>query len=403
VGITSGTSITGAYTVTGGGETVTADSSAFLASVDAAWTAAFAPRDDAQPMPASDIGGLTFTAGTYRSASTIAIASDSDVTFDAQGDADAKFLMQVVASFSAGERCNILLANGAKAENIVWVVNTFVFIGANTIFKGTIMAKTITFDANVVHEGSIFAQESAITLGAGNHVTGCVVAKTAITFGTFNTVTFEQAPDPEPEPEVKDIPAIAGGALPSLANDKDQVILACLPLIETPTAACADASGLEADMLTLLNNCTNAALPANYTRRRASGIDTPQVADTVIVPFPTFNQPGGPSRRLRGERRLWTTCTTTGYISLINRLVCCTLADKPSFCGSLTNDARRKLEEDGPDLTAAQVEAILPDITLSCTEAYVTFASNQHPGCFAEIGDESSLECAAIMMTGGTA
>jgi hypothetical protein len=66
---------------------------------------------------------------------------------------------------------------------------------------------------------------------------------------------------------------------------------------------------------------------------------------------------------------------------------------------------RRELCDEGcgPDpLTAAQVEAILPDITLACTTAYATFALS-HPGCFAETCDESSLDCAAIMMTGGTA
>jgi hypothetical protein len=203
------------------------------------------------------------------------------------------------------------------------------------------------------------------------------------------------------------------------------VIVACLPLIEIPTAACADASVLEAEMLTLLNTCTNAALPANYTRRRTSGltllntctnaalpanytrrrtsgIDIPQVADTVIIPVPTFNQPGGLSRRLRGERRLWTTCTTTNP-SYMDRLVCCSNPGKYSYCGSLTNHARRReLCDEGCGPAAAQVEAILPEITLACTTAYATFALS-HPGCFAETGDESSLDYAAIIMTGGTA
>jgi hypothetical protein len=188
-------------------------------------------------------------------------------------------------------------------------------------------------------------------------VYGCIIAAlTAITFGTSNIVTVE-------EPEVVDIPAVID--FPALASATDEIIIACLPLTDgAPPAAC-DALPMEADMMALLNTCTSAGISNANARRRASGLDIlPQLADMVMTPTPTFNQPGGPSRRLRRERRLELElqCYTTGFISLMTYIQCCYLPNKPSWCASPTNINRRELNEDGPD-----PQAYLEFITDECT------------------------------------
>jgi hypothetical protein len=177
------------------------------------------------------------------------------------------------------------------------------------------------------------------------------------------------------------------------------MLLACLPLIETPAATCADPSILEAGMMGLLNTCTVAAL-ATTNRRMASGIDTPQVADMVMSPTSTFNQTGGPGRRLR-ERRLSNMCYTTGYISFMLYIWCCYQPNKPSWCGSPTNTNRRELQDDDRP-SPADVEADLLLITAECTTQYQALAKEaQYTGCFAVAGSEDDLKCTAMVVTGG--
>jgi hypothetical protein len=393
------TSVTGAKTLIQG--TDVAASTGFEASLVDTWGAAIEDRDGIVPTTSLSIAGdYTFLPGTYATSGSITVAANSVITFDAGGDENAQFLIQGGSTMLVLASATTILAGNAKAENIVWVVSTLFEFQANAEFHGNIMAGTaVTFGAGVKLHGSVLAK-TAVTLGASNEVYGCILAVTAITFGTSNIVTVQQPP----VEEVAEIPAISD--LLSLVNINDEVIVGCLPLIETPTAACADTSEeLQAEMLALLNTCTNDALATSNITRRTSGIDTPQVADTVIVPVASFNQPGGLSRRLR-ERRLTSMCYTTGHISLMLYIWCCSDPSNYSYCGSLTNNARRRELCEGcpaPDpLTSAQVQAILGDITDECTTAYRTFAAS-HPGCFAEIDGEGSLGCEAIMMTGGTA
>jgi hypothetical protein len=397
VGISPGTSITGGYRIYDGelaSTPSTVDSEQFVASVINAWKDNSAIRDDEamQPIPNLEIGGSTFTPGTWRSAGPITTAAGTTVTFDGLNKTNSTFLIQAVTTMNVGASFKIVLINKARAENVVWAVGTTFTTGASVDFKGSIMAGTsVTFGANVKHDGSIFAQ-TTITLGAANEVlNGCVVALAAITFGTTNSITFQR----DRFPDAFYFP---------LARDSDQMIIACLPLTDDVPLAHCNATDMAEQMLVLLNDCTSAALlPA---RRRASGIDIPQLADTVIVPTPTSDQAGGlVERRLALELQ----CTTTSP-SLMTMIICCWLPSKPSFCGSPTNTRdRRKLQNDetvpaSPCATSADVQAYLPLITAECTARYVAFAKqDEYTGCFAaaDADAEDDLKCTAIVVTGG--
>jgi hypothetical protein len=160
----------------------------FTASVTTAWTDAMATRGDATTI-AAEIGGQTFTPGTFYSG-TISIAAGANVTLDGQHGINPVFLFQSGSTMLTHAGSNIILINGAIAENVVWALGTALTTGADNIFKGSILAgSAITFGAtNTVH-GSVVAI-TAITFGAENAVHGCVVALTAITFVTENYVTY---------------------------------------------------------------------------------------------------------------------------------------------------------------------------------------------------------------------
>jgi hypothetical protein len=150
-------------------------------SVIAAWDAEMLPRDCAKDM-AIEIGGKTFTPGTYRSG-TINIIAGATVILDGQYRANPVFLFQAGSTMLTGAGCKIILINGATAENVLWAIGTAFTTGVNSEFRGSIVAgSAITIAANNKVYGSVVAG-SAITFGANVEIKGCVAANSAITFG----------------------------------------------------------------------------------------------------------------------------------------------------------------------------------------------------------------------------
>ena len=68
--------------------------------------------------------GAVFNEGVY-SVSGAAIL-DGGLTFNAQGDESAVFIVQIEGAFSTNANSQILLINGAQACNIFWKVEGLV-------------------------------------------------------------------------------------------------------------------------------------------------------------------------------------------------------------------------------------------------------------------------------------
>ncbi|HWZ23200.1 MAG TPA: ice-binding family protein [Cytophagaceae bacterium] len=116
-----------------------------------------------------NLGGLTLTPGLYKSTSTLAISS-GDLTFDAKGNADAVFIIQIASSFTMTSGRQVFLAGGAKASNIFWQVGSSATFGTTAVFKGTIMAmQSISFDTGATLDGKALARSGGITM-AGNTI-----------------------------------------------------------------------------------------------------------------------------------------------------------------------------------------------------------------------------------------
>ena len=114
---------------------------------------------------AGDLVGKTFTAGVYKSTSSLAISGD--VTLDAQGDPAAVFIFQISSTLTTGSGSHIVLANGASACNVFWQVGSSATLGTNSVFKGNILALTsITITTGVNLEGRALARNGAVTLDA---------------------------------------------------------------------------------------------------------------------------------------------------------------------------------------------------------------------------------------------
>lgn len=119
---------------------------------------------------AGNIGGLTLTPGLYKSTSSLEVSS-GDVTFDADGDANAIFIIQIASTFTVTSGRKIILSGGAKASNIFWQVASSANFGTTAVIKGIIMAQeSITFDTGANLEGQALARTGAVTLDANTIV-----------------------------------------------------------------------------------------------------------------------------------------------------------------------------------------------------------------------------------------
>lgn len=116
-----------------------------------------------------NIGGLTLTPGLYKSTSSLAISS-GDLTFDAKGNADAVFIIQIASSLTTTSGRQVILSGGALASNIFWQVGSSATFGTTSVFKGTVMAmQSITFNTGATLTGKALARTGAITM-AGNTI-----------------------------------------------------------------------------------------------------------------------------------------------------------------------------------------------------------------------------------------
>jgi hypothetical protein len=116
-----------------------------------------------------NIGGLTLTPGLYKSTSSLSISS-GDVTFDAKGNANAVFIIQIASTLTTTSGRKVILSGGASASNIFWQVGSSATFGTTSVFKGTIMAmQSITFNTGATLDGRGLARNGAVVM-AGNTI-----------------------------------------------------------------------------------------------------------------------------------------------------------------------------------------------------------------------------------------
>jgi hypothetical protein len=115
------------------------------------------------------IGGETLYPGVYKF--TVVITIDTDITLDAQDDPDAEFTITTTGELYVAAGKKVLLAGGAKAENIYWHVAGYVHLLANSHVEGNILTYT------------------KIDMITGSTVNGRLLAQTAVNMDS-NTVTI---------------------------------------------------------------------------------------------------------------------------------------------------------------------------------------------------------------------
>jgi hypothetical protein len=100
---------------------------------------------------AGQLGGLTLPPGIYQAALGSFLITGSDLTLDAQGDANAVWVFQMASTLGVGAPGaprSVILINGAQAKNVFWQVGSAATInpaGGGTMVGTIIAAQGVTF------------------------------------------------------------------------------------------------------------------------------------------------------------------------------------------------------------------------------------------------------------------
>jgi hypothetical protein len=159
LGVSKGVSYSGNFV---GDIASTADSAGCAEDALAAWKAGSA-RTIGETMFA-DMGGVTFIPGVYTSGSAINIAlANPKVYLDAEGDTFAVFIFNLGSTLTTCAGSEVVLLNGAKKENIFWVLGTDLTMGADSTLVGNVLAgSAINIGTNAKIKGRAIAQTTVI-------------------------------------------------------------------------------------------------------------------------------------------------------------------------------------------------------------------------------------------------
>jgi len=139
------------------------------------------------------LDGVTLTPGVYSSVTRLGLTGV--LTLDAQGDSNAVFIIRSNSYLVTAASSAVVLANQAQAKNVFWAPQDYFTAGADSIFKGNVLAATyISIGARTAIEGRLFSRLSYVVFGSGNAdsvfgITGIGTTEIAAT-GSALTPTF---------------------------------------------------------------------------------------------------------------------------------------------------------------------------------------------------------------------
>ena len=112
--------------------------------------------------------GETLIPGKYRVGSAISVTGS--LILDGGGDPNAIFIIHTTGAINFAASCTLILTNGASVENVFWLAEGAVGIGASCIIKGTLMSHNgaIAVGASCTIDGRIITDAGAVSFGPGS-------------------------------------------------------------------------------------------------------------------------------------------------------------------------------------------------------------------------------------------
>lgn len=149
-----------------------------------AYTDAAGRASTVTELGAGNIGGLTLSPGVYKWGTGVAIPTDVTLS----GSANDTWIFQIAQNLNLSPATKIILAGGARADNIFWVVAGQTTIGTTAVFNGNILDQTaVVLNTGAVLNGRALAQtavtldSNAVTLSASSSATPATPAVPTVT------------------------------------------------------------------------------------------------------------------------------------------------------------------------------------------------------------------------------
>lgn len=166
LGVSPGSSITGAGSITLTGATHAHDAVALQAQSDVttAYNAlAGAPCTQSFNGTAVEVGGQTLTPGVYCYSSSAQLTGT--LTLNAEGDGNAVFIFKTVSTITTASNSSVVMINGGQPCNVFWQIGSSATLGTSTAFIGNIFALTsISLTNRATVSGRALARNGAVTM-----------------------------------------------------------------------------------------------------------------------------------------------------------------------------------------------------------------------------------------------
>jgi hypothetical protein len=121
--------------------------------------AAGRPTPDFTELGTGNIGGKTLVPGLYKWTTTVTVPTDVIL----EGGANDVWIFQTSGDVTVAAAKQVTLAGGAQAKNVFWQVAGQVTVGAGGHFEGVVLAKTaITLDTGATMNGRALAQTQVV-------------------------------------------------------------------------------------------------------------------------------------------------------------------------------------------------------------------------------------------------
>ncbi len=140
-----------------------------VSNMETAFTTANGMAPDETELLAGNLNGQTLAPGVYKWGTGLSVTNS--IILDGGGEDCAAFVFQIAGDLTIANNTKIILQNGAKADNIYWVVaGAGAMLGTDVDFSGNILSQTlISVNTRSTVNGRLLAQ-SAVTLNANTIV-----------------------------------------------------------------------------------------------------------------------------------------------------------------------------------------------------------------------------------------
>lgn len=127
-----------------------------------------------------DLGSRTLTSGVYFFSSSAEL--NGVLTLDGLGDSNARFHFQTGSTLLAAANSQLLLTNGAQAQNVYWKIGSSATFLTSAELAGTFLAAaSITAGTGATIDGRLLALNGAVTLDTNSITVPSAVPEPAAT------------------------------------------------------------------------------------------------------------------------------------------------------------------------------------------------------------------------------